>query len=431
MEDEFSVPARLGMKAFLARRWAVFIVAYVGYSACYFVRNNLVVVSDIMTKELGWSAVAIGSILTGFAISYGLGKLIMGVIVDHLRLRHSFAGALAISALLCILMSFQRDPAVFFLFLLAIGLVQGACAPAALATIGAWYPAFQRGSRIGVWNTSQNVGAGTLAVIISASLAFAGPSQWHIAFWLPGLIALACSGLIFFVGGDRPWQEGMPTLKELYGSRALPEVQVPADVSYWRLVRVHVVGNRTLLLLATLNTLLYVLRFGILSWIPIFGSDVHAMSPHQSSVVITMFEWGAVPGALIFAWIALRHPWRVTIPAAVGIAVLSLLILAYAFAGTPVSVAALALPMGALIYGPQIIINVLTVQFVSPRAVGVAIGWVGLGGYLVGAALANLSLPRIAESIGWTSGTVGLSVVGLACVFICIRLRRAERNAAV
>lgn len=429
MKDEFAVTPRPGLPLFLRRRTMVFAMAYLGYAACYLVRNNVALVSDIMTRELGWTTVQLGSVLTGFTISYALGKLVMGIAVDHMRLRLAFAWALAVSAILCIIMTWQTDPVVFTVLLAAIGLVQGACAPAALAMLGAWYPPLQRGSRVAVWNTSQNVGAGALAAIVSGGLGFVGPAQWQVAFWLPGVIALACAVLVARYAGDRPWQERMPTLSSLYGPTALPQLQVPPEISYLRLVRVHVLGNRALLLLATLNTLLYLVRFGILTWIPISGSRRYDLSAADTSLVVTAFEWGAIPGALVFAWIALRRPKQIVPAAAIGIGVLGVLIVAYALAPTAQWMAGLALPLGALVYGPQIIVNVVTLSLVSPRAVGVAIGWVGLGGYLLGAGLANLSVPHVAEIGGWTSALVSLSLVCTLCVVICIRLRRYETSA--
>ena len=38
--------------------------------------------------------------------------------------------------------------------------------------------------------------------------------------------------------------------------------------------------------------------------------------------------------------------------------------------------------MRALIHGPQLIVNIMTLNFVPPKAAGVAIGFVGLFGYI-------------------------------------------------
>lgn len=428
VNDEFAVGPRADVNRFFARRPLVFLMAYVGYAACYLVRNNLIVVSEIMTAELDWTAIQIGAVLSAFTISYGVGKLVMGIVVDHLRLRFAFAWALGVSAVLCLMMAWQRDPLVFTILLAVIGLVQGACAPAALATLGAWYAPLERASRVAVWNTSQNVGAGLLSVIVSGGLALVGPREWSVGFWLPALVALACALLVGRYGGDRPWRERMPTLRTVFGPDAQPQLNIPPDVSYARLVRVHVLGNRTLLTLAALNTILYFIRFGILAWIPISGAEQRNLTYTDASMVVTAFEWGAIPGALLFAWVCHRRPRAATRAAAVAIGLLAVLIVLYAVADDPEVTIAIAVPLGALVYGPQVIVNVLTLNFVSPRAVGVAIGWVGLGGYLVGAAVANVSLPHIAAASSWMLSALTLPIACLVCIVLCLHLRTVERR---
>lgn len=416
---------------FVARRRRVFLVAYLGYAACYLVRNNVAVVSELLTRELGVSATQVGALLAGFTLSYGLGKLVMGVVVDQLSLRYAFAWGLGISAVLCCAMAFLRDPWALGLALVLIGLVQGACAPAALAMIGAWYPPAQRGSRVAVWNTSQNVGALALPMMISGGLALTGPTDWRIGFWAPGLVALACALLVGRVGGERPWQEGYPTLRTLYGADANPGLTVPAEVSYWTLVRVHVIGNKVLGLLLVLNSLLYLLRFGVLNWIPIYQIQENSLTQFEASLAITAFEWGAIPGSLVFAVIAARWPDRMATAATVAVLLLGVAVVVYSMSGTADTVVAAVVPLGALVYGPQVIVNVLTLNFVSPRAVGVAVGWVGLGGYLVGALLANTAIPHIAERSTWDVSLWVLVAICGACAMICLRLRRHEMGLGI
>ena len=426
MQDDFAAVTRFSTSQFLARRRMVFAVAYLGYAACYLVRNNVAVVSEVLTHEMGWTPVEIGGILTGFTMSYGVGKLVMGVVVDRLRLRNTFAVGIGLSALICVAMAFMRDRTALTAALVAIGLLQGACAPAALAMLGAWYPPASRGSRVAIWNSSQNLGAAALPMIVSGGLALTGPNDWTIGFWLPGLIALVFAVFSYRFGGDRPWQESMPTLSEVFGRDALPQLNVPPEVSYWRLVWVHVIGNRTLAVLGLLNALLYLLRFGVLNWIPIFEVGQQGLTPYEASLTMSAFEWGAIPGALAFAWLAARWPTRNAACAAAAIGILAFAILAFALATDPSSAQALALLVGALVYGPQVIINILTLNFVSPRAIGVAVGWVALGGYLFGAAAANLTLPRVAEGSGWFLSFALLSVTCVVCVGICLWLRRKE-----
>lgn len=427
--DDFSARPSHAPGAYEARRRTVFWVAFLGYAACYLVRNNTAVVSEILVRERGWTPVEVGWILTAFSLTYGVGKLVLGVLVDRMSLRTSFAGAMAISALVCVVMAFLPTVTGMALAMGVIGLVQGACAPAALSVLGAWYPPSSRGSRVAVWNTSQNVGAALLPLVVAGGMLFAGPNSWPVAFWLPGLLALATALWALTRGGDRPWREGWPTLPELYGPTALPTVPGSSEASYWRLVRVHVLTSRVLIILAVVNAILYLVRFGILNWIPLYLITERGFTQAQAHLSMVVFEAAAVPGALVFAVIAWRWPNRMALAGSVSVVLLSFCVLAYALLENSVAIVTAAGVMGALTYGPQVIVNILTLNFVSPRATGVAVGFVGLGGYLVGEVVANLALPALAGWHSWSITFVGLAASCLAAAAGYALLARPEREA--
>lgn len=429
MQDDFRPSAPAASKAYDLRRTEVFVVTFVGYVACYLVRNNTAVTSGLLVTEEGWSAFDIGVVMTGFTVTYGLAKLVMGVVVDRSSLRVGYGLALIASAAVCIAMGFVPNVVAMTAAMAVIGLAQGACAPASLATLGAWYPPWQRSSRVAVWNTSQNVGAALLPLIVTGTMLLVGVQHWALAYWVPGVLALGTGVWVLRRGGDRPWREGYATLPERYGPAALPEVRGSTEASYGRLLRIHVVGNRLLLALAVLNALLYLLRFGVLNWIPLYTMTEVGLSAQEASLVMAVYEWAAVPGALLFALLAHRWPNRMAIAGAAGLIVLALGLLGYSVAGNRAEVFAMAGLLGALTYGPQVVINILTLNFVSPRAMGVAVGFVGLGGYLVGEVVANLGMPTLAEQLGWGTAFVALAAISLVAALIYWELRRAERRA--
>lgn len=425
---DFSPRSTKGFLLYLARRRQVFLLAYVGYFSCYLVRNNVKVISDLLVSERGWTPTQIGYLLTGFTLTYGVGKLVMGVIVDRSSLRRVYAVALGVSAVVCIYMGFVDNLPLLFILLAVTGFVQGACAPAALSVIGSWYPNDLRGSRVAVWNTSQNLGAGALPLIISGSLAVVGPGNLSIAFWLPGLITLAVSWWYWRAGGDRPWREGFPTLGEMFGSRGLPQLGTQMADSYWSMLWREVLSSRLIVIVAIINTLLYFIRFGIVNWAPIYLAREKGFSLEQTSLIFGIIEWAAIPGSLIFALVARRWPNRMSIAGGICITVLAVAIIGYSVSQDFIGVSVFAIILGAFIYGPQIIVNIMTLNFAPPRVAGVAVGFVGLGGYLVGEVCANLLLPVIAENWGWEASLALLVAASALCAVLCTSLRSVERE---
>lgn len=82
--------------------------------------------------------------------------------------------------------------------------------------------------------------------------------------------------------------------------------------------------------------------------------------------------------------------------------------------------------MGALIYGPQLIVNILTLNFVPLKAAGVAIGFVGLSGYIVGELGANLIMPILAEAFSWSASLTFLAAFSLGTSGLYLSLQKRE-----
>lgn len=77
--------------------------------------------------------------------------------------------------------------------------------------------------------------------------------------------------------------------------------------------------NPSLLLVAAVNVALYFVRFGIEDWMPIYLSQVANMSEAHIHFAISMLEWVAIPGSLVFAWLAVRYPNKMAKIGAIGL----------------------------------------------------------------------------------------------------------------
>ena len=413
-------------RAYLARRKVVFLVAYVGYVCAYLVRNNFKLMSEELRLAHGWSLTDVGLVLTGFTISYGFGKFFMGMVVDRMSLRRTFAGALGASALVCVVLGFLHNIWLLFAAMLALGMIQGALAPASMAMIANWFPNRIRGSGIAIWNTSQNLGGAGLPIIITWLLAWAGPSSFVTAFWVPGVVVFLLSLVFWKFGGDRPEAEGLRSLRTIYGAAGEPQVEERPDESYWQTMRRFVFTNRLVLTVAVINALLYFLRFGILNWMPAFLGTEQGFEKREYLMAFSVLEWVAIPGSFFFAWLSVKAPNRQSVVGFIGLVALAGLILFYLGNRSYALLLVCSGLMGALIYGPQLIVNIMTLNFVPLKAAGVAVGFVGLFGYIVGELAANLVMPILAEAFSWTASLSFLAAVALLAGLLYVSLCRRE-----
>ncbi|HEQ60622.1 MAG TPA: MFS transporter, partial [Firmicutes bacterium] len=79
-------------------RWRIMESTFIGYGVFYLVRNNLSVVAKDIEGALHYSHSMIGSVLAVTAITYGLGKFVMGAVSDRSNPRVFMASGLLLTA---------------------------------------------------------------------------------------------------------------------------------------------------------------------------------------------------------------------------------------------------------------------------------------------------------------------------------------------
>ncbi|MFF3063526.1 MFS transporter [Oerskovia sp. NPDC057915] len=413
---------------YMSRRKVVFLVAYVGYVCAYMVRNNFKLQSETIRLENGWELSQVGLILTAFTITYGFAKFFMGALADRVSLRRIFAGCLGLSAVLCIGIGYVDNFYLLFGLMLALGVVQGALAPSSMAMIANWYPNKSRGSGIAIWNTSQNLGGAGLPLLLTWLVTTVSPGSTSIGFLIPGILVLGLSFIFWKFGGDRPDREGLDRLSTMYGAAGEPQVEVVPDESYLRSFVRYVLTSQVVLTIGLINAILYFVRFGVLNWMPAFLGTEMGFSEAQYLTAFALLEWVAIPGCFFFAWIAVKMPNKQALVGGIGLLVLAAAV--YLYMGNTSYPALLVISgvMGALIYGPQLIVNIMTLNVVPLKAAGVAVGFVGLFGYIVGEMAANLVMPILAERLSWNASFLVLSAFAVLGGALYLSLSRYERR---
>lgn len=425
--------------AFLRRQKMVFIVAFLGYVCAYLVRNNFKLMSKSIMVTNGWEKDDIAMLLSCLTVSYGLAKFYMGALGDKVNLRQLFAICLAASAVICIIIGFSHTSIAMLAVLLVLcGVVQGALAPASQNMIANFYPNRTRGAAIAGWNISQNLGSALLPMMIAfmTTMGFIVPSSGNVllAFLVPAVLVLAFSFFCWKHGGDAPETEGLDSLRTMYGEAGESNVaseEEKHNLTYWQLIWKYVFCNPALLLVAAVNVALYFIRFGVEDWMPIYLHEVAKMEDAHAQMAISVLEWVAIPGSLVFAWLAARYPNRMAWFGAIGLFIMAGVIFAYeeiTAAGAPNYGLMLVIcgVLGALIYGPQLIVNILTINFVPLNVAGTAIGFVGVVAYLIGNMGANWVMPVMADRFGWFWSYVVIAALSVFSAIGYLVLARRE-----
>lgn len=410
------------------KRISVFTSIYIAYAAYYIIRDDFTVSSPYLIKYCGFDKATIGLILSLLAISYGISKFLMGSLADKSNPRYYIATGLIGSALLNFIFGTTSNKYVMMILIVLMGIFQGMGAPAAHKTLAAWFSNRERGTYISIWNTSHNVGGGLIPLIVTATIAIFGVSHWQNIFFVPSIISIILALIVVFLGEDTPESIGLPSINKYHH-----EETIEAKIDYYHLplltiIKESVLKRPYIWLLAIANATVYIARYGIENWIPIYLHTMKGFSLAQARSCFSIYEFAAIPGTILIGIISdkLFKGKRSKIGATL------MLLLGLVFAGywftTAHSLIYIEVGiMGILVYGPQMLITALAIDLVPRFAVGSTDGFVGLFGYIFGEVIASYVIGTLVDKVGWVASfwtIISATIISLVCFMALVHAEK-------
>ncbi|WP_119343402.1 MFS transporter [Facilibium subflavum] len=415
-------------------RLRMFLVAYIGYFTYYFGRSSFDVSKQYITTltpdELGLIGAALG-------IAYGLSKFLMGNVSDRSNAKYFLATGLLISGVLNLLIpSFLSiGVGIMFVIMLLNGWAQGMGWPPCARIITHWFSDKERGTKMGIWNTAHNVGAGVLAIGVVPLGILIFENNWHGLFYLAGILCIVVGILIILFGADTPQSVGLPPIEEYSHdyppvSCELAAAEREKELSAKQIFFQHVLNNPWVWVIAFANAFVYCARYGLLSWSTYYLVQVKHMSLATGLWGFALFELPAIPGTILIGWLTDRVFNGRRAPMSVICMVLFIIVLFVYWHSTTSSVLLISLSaMGVLIYGPVALIGILAIDLVPKKAAGTAAGFTGLFGYFLGTVGAQAVIGFIASYYGWNQVFIFLisaSIIATILLGICWNLHNRK-----
>lgn len=175
-------------------RWTVCGLIFFATTINYLDRQVLGILAGPLTEEFGWSEADYGRIVSWFSLSYGVGLMLMGRLMDWIGARRGFSLSIVVWSIAAMGHSLASSVAGFSFARAMLGLGEAGNFPAAVKTVANWFPKRERAFATGIFNAGTNVGA-ILAPIVVPFLAITW--GWRSAFIVTGLIGFIW--LIFWV----------------------------------------------------------------------------------------------------------------------------------------------------------------------------------------------------------------------------------------
>ena len=441
------LPAEQGHALFRLWRIRQISALFIGYAIFYFVRKNLPVAMPELQRTLGIGTAQLGLFLTLHDLLYGVSKFGNGVIGDRSNPRLFMAAGLFLSALTNLCFGMSSGVVALGLWWLLNGWFQGMGFPPCARVLSHWVAAHERGVIWGIWNSSHQVGAALIFVLAGTLVSHYG---WRSAFVVPAVIAVAGSIFLAIRLRDTPQSLGLPSAEEFArrsahardgsvdataptrtGNPAASSESTAEDFRAY--LHQHVFGNAEVWMLCLANFFVYVIRYGVMNWAPMYLSNVRGQSMMHASTSVAGFEIAGLLGALAAGWLR-DHVFAGRCAQLSAAYMLATGVALFAFWKLPLlaapqsSDAALLLVIGFCIYGPQFLVGVCAATLVGPRAVATAIGLTGLFGY-ASSAVSGLGFGVLVARSGWDAPFACMIVGAVAAALCFFVLTSAESRA--
>ncbi|HEY3756630.1 MAG TPA: MFS transporter [Opitutaceae bacterium] len=167
------------------QRYRILALLFAATTINYLDRSIIgVLAPTLRDKVFGWSSLDYSYITIAFQLSYAIGLLSVGTLIDRIGVRKGFTITISVWSVFGALHALIRPAFGLIGFIVArfgLGLGESGNFPCTTKVIAEWFPQRQRGLATGVVNASTNIGA-VLAPLIVPLLVSVNGKHWQSAF---------------------------------------------------------------------------------------------------------------------------------------------------------------------------------------------------------------------------------------------------------
>ena len=422
-DAEKKVPQEKIKSTYLWRQTGVLLSICIGYIGYYIIRLIFTTEQNPIMKAYHFTTAQIGLVLSCFGIGYGISKLFMGALSDKSNPNHYLATGLFISAILNIFLGSTKNFYVMMILMLVMSVAQGMGAAACQRTVQLWWGKKRRGAIYSIWSSAHNAGAFVCVAIVQlATFMFTGSIR--AVFYTASVVAIIIGLFILWAGSDRPTTVGLPSITKYTGDEVKLEngEETHTEVSKQSLVKIfvqYILKNKMVWAISLTSMFLYLVRYGIMSWIPSYLVQ-KGFTPDFAKWLVGIFELSAVPGVIIIGAIsdALKN-YRAVVCIGCVLGLIACLT-TYFFSKNHTLIVIILLIMGSLIYAPLTLVGLMVNEAVPKFAVGSSTGFMGFFQYIFGETLATALIGILVAKFGWVASNIVLYTAAIMALLLLI-----------
>jgi OPA family sugar phosphate sensor protein UhpC-like MFS transporter len=281
------------------KRWSVFITLVLGYGFFYTCRLSLSVAKKQMIDSGVVDVNQLGIIGAVLLYVYAIGKFVNGFLADRANIGRFLSTALLLSAIVNLLFGLTTS---FMLFVILWGMngwFQSIGSAPCVVSLCQWFSNNERGTRYGIWAGAHNIGEG-LTFIGTSFLV--GALGWSWGFIGPGIACTIMAGIMFKNLADRPQTYGLPHVADYKQDYSAGK---PSTEAIGKL-QIMVLKSPVVWVLGLSSSLMYVTRYAIHSWGPLYLQEVKNYSVVEAGFLIGANTILGLAGAMFSGFLSDR-----------------------------------------------------------------------------------------------------------------------------
>jgi OPA family glycerol-3-phosphate transporter-like MFS transporter/OPA family sugar phosphate sensor protein UhpC-like MFS transporter len=306
------------------------------------------------------------------------------------------------------------------------GFFQGMGYPPCARLLTHWFSPKELATKMSLWNISHSLGGGLIVVLCGFLVDHY--DNWRICFFVPSVIALIMSLLLWTFLRDTPESVGLPEISGSHVPGGDTASESPAEFKHF-LYR-QVFSNKYIWLVSAANFFVYTIRFAVFDWGPTVLHQAKGIQLHNAGLMVAGFEVAGMCGMLVTGYLT----DRIFAGRGAPLSLVSMLLCGlsvYLFWRVPGRMpwvsTGLLMSSGFFVYSPQALVGVMAANLATKRAAATAVGLTSIFGYS-STVLSGWGMGWIVEHYGWGPAFTCLIFVALIGAFLFALALPAKAN---
>ena len=397
-------------------RWWICALLFFATTINYIDRQVFAILAPQLQTEIGWSEIEYGYIVTAFQLSYAIGLLMVGKLIDFLGTKKGFIISIIVWSLAAMAHALARTPIGFGIARLALGIGESGNFPAAIKTISEWFPRKERALATGIFNSGSNIGAIVAPLLVPIIALNFG---WQAAFIITGLLGFIW--LFFWLRlMNSPEDHPRINAAELDLIKADTEENLEKPTSIWKIIR-----TRKVWAIAIGKFLTDPIWWFFLYWLPKFLNTTYGLKLDKIGLPLIVAYLIADVGSIGGGWLSshfLKMGWSINAARKITLLICAILVVPIYWASgiDDLWPAVILIGLGMAAHtGWSANMYTLATDFFPKKDMGTVVGFIGMAGAVGGMLMASAT-GHLLEATGSYKilFVIAASMYGIALVII-------------